>query len=148
MMFICEKGKDDFITGVSTPLATTDPKFKLWKLENNMVMSWLINSMTKEIGENFLLYNTAKEIWDAAKEIYSSNENISESFEIETVLHDLQQEHRWECPVDAKKYKEITEKKRIFKFLMGLNKDVDEVRGRIRIETIAQHLGDIFKTIL
>ena len=37
-----------------------------------MVMSWLINSMTNDIGENFLLYATAKEIWDAAKVAYST----------------------------------------------------------------------------
>ena len=31
--------------------------------------------MTNEIGENFLLYGTAKKIWDAARETYSSFEN-------------------------------------------------------------------------
>ena len=39
-----------------------------------MVMSWLINSMNNDIGENFLLYETAKDIWDAAKEIYSNKD--------------------------------------------------------------------------
>lgn len=47
--------------------------------------------MVNEIREIFLLYGTAKEIWDAAKEIYSSNENTSELFEIEGTLHDLRQ---------------------------------------------------------
>ncbi|KZV16011.1 hypothetical protein F511_14377 [Dorcoceras hygrometricum] len=56
-----------------------------------MVMSWIINSMTNEIGENFLLYGTTKEIWDAAKETYSNKENTSELFEIESILHDLRQ---------------------------------------------------------
>ena len=56
-----------------------------------MAMSWLINSMTNEIGENFLLYGTAKEIWDAVRETYSSSENTLELFEIEAALHDLRQ---------------------------------------------------------
>jgi hypothetical protein len=56
-----------------------------------MVMSWLINSVTNEIGENFLLYETAKEIWDAARETYSSSENTSELFEIDAAMHDLHQ---------------------------------------------------------
>ena len=56
-----------------------------------MVMSWLINSMTNDIGENFLLYGTTKEIWNAAKEMYSNNENTSELFEVESVLHDFRQ---------------------------------------------------------
>jgi hypothetical protein len=39
--------------------------------------------MTNEIGKNFLLYGTAKEIWEATRETYSSSENTSELFEIE-----------------------------------------------------------------
>lgn len=38
-----------------------------------MIVSCLINSINNEIGENFFLFGTAKEIWDAAaKETYSS----------------------------------------------------------------------------
>lgn len=47
--------------------------------------------MTTEIGENFLLYGTAKDIWDAAKETYSSSVNTSELFQMQAKLHDLQQ---------------------------------------------------------
>ena len=44
--------------------------------------------MNNNIGENFLLYETANEIWDAARETYSDNENTTELFEIEGTLHD------------------------------------------------------------
>ena len=54
-------------------------------------MSWLINSMVNEIGENFLLYATAQEIWEAAREAYSHVENTSELFEIESLLDYLKQ---------------------------------------------------------
>jgi hypothetical protein len=47
--------------------------------------------MTNEIGEKFLLYETTKKIWDAARETYSSSENTSKLFEIEAALHDLRQ---------------------------------------------------------
>ena len=70
MMFICGKGKDDYFTGEVIIPEKNDPKFRTWKTDNHMVMSWLINSMTNEIGENFLLYGTVKEIWDAARETY------------------------------------------------------------------------------
>ncbi|RVW94908.1 Retrovirus-related Pol polyprotein from transposon TNT 1-94 [Vitis vinifera] len=56
-----------------------------------MIMSWLINSMNNDIGENFLLFGTAKDIWDAAKETYSSSENTSELFQVESALHDFRQ---------------------------------------------------------
>ena len=62
MVFIYEKGMDDHLTSDVTPPKKEDPKFKAWKSENNMVMSWLINSMNNEIGENFMFKETIKEI--------------------------------------------------------------------------------------
>lgn len=80
MMFICGRGKDELLLETSSRPETSDPKFKAWKSENNLVMSWLINSMAPEIGENFLLYRSAKEIWEAARETYSSRDNTAELF--------------------------------------------------------------------
>ncbi|XP_024024880.1 uncharacterized protein LOC112092581 [Morus notabilis] len=140
LMFVRGKGNDDHLTGLSTSPGEKDPKYRSWRAEDSMVMSWLINSMINDIGENFLLYSTAKEIWDATKDTYSSKENTSELFGVETILHDLRQgetsldlfeEYTWESPSDGNRYRQIIEKKRVFKFLMGLNKDLDEVRGRI-----------------
>ncbi|KAH9696724.1 reverse transcriptase Ty1/copia-type domain-containing protein [Citrus sinensis] len=79
MMFICGKGKDDYLTSEAAMPEVSDPSFKRWKSENNMIMSWLINSMNNDIGENFLLFGTANDIWDAAKETYSSSENTSDT---------------------------------------------------------------------
>ena len=41
------------------------------------------------------------------------------------------EEYDWNCLEDGIKYQKIIEKKRLYKFLLGLNKDLDEVRGRI-----------------
>ena len=88
-MYVRGKGKADYLlTDVATP-EEKDSGYKTWMIENNMIMSWLVNSMTTEIGENFLLYSTAKEIWDAAKETYSNKDNSSKLVAIEGILHDL-----------------------------------------------------------
>lgn len=107
-----------------------------------MIMAWLINSMINEIGENFLLYSTAKEIWDAARDTYSSSDNTAELFAVGSILHDLRQGessvtvyynaltrywqqidlfeiHDWHCSEDKSRYQKIVETKRVFKFLMG-----------------------------
>lgn len=101
-----------------------------------------------------MYYSTAKEIWDAAKETYSNVDNTSAIFEVKSLLHDLQQDEstvteyfntftrywqqlniyeeiEWKCPEDNKQQKTLVEKDIIYKFLLGLNKDLDEVRGRI-----------------
>ena len=38
---------------------------------------------------------------------------------------------QWKCIEDLAKYKEIVEKKWLYKFLIGLNKNLDGMRGRI-----------------
>ncbi|KAK2991196.1 hypothetical protein RJ640_027168 [Escallonia rubra] len=91
MMFISGKGKDDYLTGAANPPRKDDPSFRMWKTENNMVMSWLINTMDNEIGQNFLFYDNAYEIWMAAKETYSNNDNTMELFDIKGAFHDLRQ---------------------------------------------------------
>ncbi|GMP56667.1 hypothetical protein CsSME_00021073 [Camellia sinensis var. sinensis] len=154
LMFIRGKEKDDYITGASALPETTASTYKRWIAENNMVMSWLVNSMTTDIGENFLSCDTAKEIWDMAKETFSDKENTSEIIQLESSLHNLRQDnltvteyfntltrlwrqldtfevHNWQCVADGLLYKKIVEGKRVFKFLLGLNTNLDEIRGRI-----------------
>lgn len=146
-MFICGKGKDEFLSSQNEQPKIIDLEFKKWKVDN-MVMSWLINSMTNEIGENFLLYETAHRFWDVVKETFSSKENALELSRIESVFAkvitqyfnnlsrhcqrlDLFEFYTWKGSSDATEYKEILEKKRTFKFLLCLNNDLDEVRERI-----------------
>lgn len=51
-----------------------------------MVMSWLINYMNNDIVENCLLFETKKDIRDAARENYSTNESTAEVFKIEGIV--------------------------------------------------------------
>ncbi|CAI8601215.1 unnamed protein product [Vicia faba] len=88
-IFLEGKGREGYTTGGSKCLEKGDKNFQKWKLENSQVMSWLLNTMTNEIGENFMFYDTAKEIWDAVKETYSNVDNTFVVFEIKNILHDL-----------------------------------------------------------
>lgn len=88
-VFISGQGKDDYITGEAAAPAKIDPKYKIWKTENMMVMSWLLNSMTPEISEYFMFYETAKDIWVNAKKTYSNSENKANFFELEAYVHNL-----------------------------------------------------------
>jgi len=45
--------------------------------------------MTNEIGENFMFYDIAKDIWDAVKEMCSNVDNTSVVFDIKNIIHDL-----------------------------------------------------------
>lgn len=58
MMFVSGKEKDDYLIGVAITPKKKDAKYKIGKAENNTVMSWLINSMSNDIGQNILFYDT------------------------------------------------------------------------------------------
>ena len=113
-------------------------------------------------------YETAHEIWEAVRETYSSSENTSKLFAIESVLHDLLQgdlivtqyfntlirhwqqlfeSHQWKCLEDNALYRKIVEQKRLFKFLMGLNKDLDYVRGRVMGTNPLPCLQEVFSEV-
>ena len=153
-IFLQGKGKEEYVTNDANRPKKDGADLTKWKLENSQVMSWLLNTMTNEIREDFMYYGTAKEIWNAAKETYLNVDNTSSIFEIKSLLHDLRQddctiteyfntlvrywwqldiyeEINWACTDDSKQYKALVEKDRIFKFLLGLNRDLKEMRGRI-----------------
>ncbi|KAF7821700.1 Retrovirus-related Pol polyprotein from transposon TNT 1-94 [Senna tora] len=169
IMFITGKGKEDYLTNSTKP-QPDDPKFKTWNAENQMVMSWLINSMDLEIGQDFMFFATAAEIWKAAKESYSDVENTAELFEIKGALHDLKQGElsvpqyfntlnqywlqldmfecpEWKCSEDAATYQKLVEKERIYKFLLGLNKSLDNIRGRILSVKPLPSLREVLSTV-
>ncbi|KAL7584880.1 uncharacterized protein LOC111901802 [Lactuca sativa] len=91
-IFIGGKGKEDYLSINLVQPDDKSPTYKKWKAENNMVMSWLLNSMTPEIGEQFMFYKTTSEIWEAARDTFSNQDNTSALFEIKGLLHDLVRE--------------------------------------------------------
>ncbi|GAV56878.1 UBN2_3 domain-containing protein, partial [Cephalotus follicularis] len=103
MMFISGKGKDDYLTSAAAPPPKGDPKFKSWRAENNMVISQGDLTVTQ-------YFNTLSRYWQQL---------------------DIFEELDWECPGDHLKYMKIMEKEMIVKFLVGRNKNLDKVRGRI-----------------
>ncbi|RVW94161.1 Retrovirus-related Pol polyprotein from transposon RE1 [Vitis vinifera] len=109
---------------------TTKPGFRKWKIENSMIMSWLINSMNNDIGENFLLFGTAKDIWDATKETYSSSENTSELFQVESALHDFRQGEQ-----------------SVTQYYNTLTRELDDVRGRIMGIKPLPSLREVFSEV-
>ncbi|KAF7810379.1 Retrovirus-related Pol polyprotein from transposon RE1 [Senna tora] len=163
-------GKDDYLSGVAKAPSQQDASYKKSWAENNMVMSWLVNSMTTEIGDNFLLYTTAHDIWEAARESYSTHEKSVEIFEVEYVLHNLNQgdmpvhqyhnslirywqkldlleSYNWSCSTDAQYFKKLVEEKRLYKFLLGLNETFEDVCGRILGRSSLPSLKEAFSEL-
>ena len=57
------------------------------------------------------------------------------------------EELHWKCSEDVLYYKKIVEKKHLYKFLIGLNKNLDEVRGRILSKQPLPSLREAFAEV-
>lgn len=55
--------------------------------------------------------------------------------------------HTWHCQEDANLYNSIIDKERIYNFVSGLNKELDEVRGRTLAMQPLPHIDDIFAEV-
>ncbi|KAK8691676.1 hypothetical protein V6N13_075176 [Hibiscus sabdariffa] len=133
-------------------------------------MTWLINSMIPTIGKTFLLYPSTAEIWNAARETYSSTNNIVELYRIKdqaTALKqdsmpitlyyntltaywqqlDLYENHDWADPKDTAQYQKIKTQRRVFQFLQGLNNNLDDVRGRVLATSPLPSIREAFATV-
>ena len=78
--FISGRGKTGYLDCTHKPVLPKEAGYQTWFVENSMVMTWLINSMEPEINQGYLLYTTAKEIWDAANQMYSNLGNDSKLY--------------------------------------------------------------------
>ncbi|GAV82860.1 UBN2_3 domain-containing protein, partial [Cephalotus follicularis] len=151
---IRERGKIGYITGKVQQPDVNDPINENWEFNNSIVMVWLINPMESHISRTYLFLRTAKAIGDVVNKNYSDLENAYQVFEIKNKLKDLRHgsmditeyynelqmlwqeldlhyQADWEGLEGNQKFKKHLEKERLYEFLAGLNRELDEVRGII-----------------
>ena len=57
------KTKLSFIDGTSTPPEGDAPQFANWKKADCLVLSWLLNSISKDISESFIYASSSRDLW-------------------------------------------------------------------------------------
>ena len=73
------KGKLKIVT--SAPPPSTEKGFKEWERDNYKVMTWIWNNMESTVIANFMFLDTAKEIWEVVRDMYSMK-NASRVFDV------------------------------------------------------------------
>ncbi|XP_060212306.1 uncharacterized protein LOC132639947 [Lycium barbarum] len=63
LIALSAKNKLGYIEGDSTIPSSDTPEFKLWSRCNDMVTSWLLNSLSKEIAGSVIYSKSAKKLW-------------------------------------------------------------------------------------
>ncbi|XP_061371198.1 uncharacterized protein LOC133313812 [Gastrolobium bilobum] len=70
-LVILAKGKMGYLEGRIKKPTENSPDYDDWEINNSLVIAWLTNSMEPQIGQTYLFFDTAKEIWDAVQQNYS-----------------------------------------------------------------------------
>ncbi|KAG7551468.1 Retrotransposon Copia-like N-terminal [Arabidopsis thaliana x Arabidopsis arenosa] len=142
-----------------------------WSRVNDVVRSWLMNSVSKTIGQSILYVKTAHGIWQKLLKIYKQN-NVPRLYRIEQKLAGLRQGSLdvntfytklvtiWEevksaqdfpicqcggcdCELD-RKWMDLFERNFVIKFLFGLNDSYEHIRESI---VMLDPLPDLEKTL-
>ena len=84
------KLKLGFIDGTTARPASTSPQLALWKRSNDLVISWILNSVSSDIRKSIVYMNTAQQIWEDLSNRYSQN-NVPRLFNLRKELASLTQ---------------------------------------------------------
>ena len=84
------KLKLGFIDGTLPAPATNSPQFVLWKRGNDLVISWILNSVSPDIKQSVVYMSKAKQIWDDLLTRYSLS-NVPRMFNLRNDLASLSQ---------------------------------------------------------
>ncbi|KAM3251916.1 hypothetical protein P3L10_005986 [Capsicum annuum] len=91
-MFIVLSAKNNLglIDGTILEPKLSDPLFPAWNRCNDMVISWLLHSLSREIAEIVIYFRSVREIWKELKDRFGQS-NGPKLYQLQKELSDLQQ---------------------------------------------------------
>nr|XP_009793770.1 PREDICTED: uncharacterized protein LOC104240599 [Nicotiana sylvestris] len=157
LIAISAKNKLGFINGTCGEPALNAAEHSQWSRCNDMVTSWLLNSLTKEIGDTVIYSRTAKDLWSSLEHRFGQSSG-AKLYHLQKEISKLAQgnssiagyfttlQRLWDeldslnshlgctcdCTFDGKKkIAKFMEDQRVIQFLMGLNDVYAQARGNI-----------------
>ncbi|KAA8532443.1 hypothetical protein F0562_032476 [Nyssa sinensis] len=165
------KNKLGFVNGTLTkPTNRSNPLYSAWERCNDMVLSWILNSVTKNIASSILYIDVAADVWKDLKERFSQG-NRPRIFQLKKALNSLTQDQMtvsdyftqlksyWDelanyrqlpqckCGV-VKNILEFQQEEYILQFLMGLNESFTAIKGQILLLDPLPSMNRVFALIV
>jgi hypothetical protein len=163
------KNKLGFLDGtIKKPEITATDKLLSWKRNNNIIASWIVNSLSKEIAATVLYSNSAAEIWNNLLHRFQQKNGLH-IFELKKQLLELRQgsvsahfthlkalwdelsDHtpQHQCTCDGvKPLLEHFHQEYVLHFLMGLNDNFSAIRGEILCMDPLPTIQQVFSLVL
>ncbi|KAF5465188.1 hypothetical protein F2P56_015217 [Juglans regia] len=126
-MVVISNNKLCFVNGALPPPPTSDPMHSAWIRCNTMILSWLLNAMSKEILSSVIYIDSTEEMWNDFKEMFAQS-NHPRIFQIRKNIASLTQEAS--C------------------FLMGLNESYAHLCSQILLSDPLPPINMVFSLVL
>ncbi|KAJ4717700.1 Retrovirus-related Pol polyprotein from transposon TNT 1-94 [Melia azedarach] len=166
------KNKLGFVDGSITRPTGTDPLLNSWIRNNNIVISWILNSVSKEISASVIFSQSAYEIWNDLKERFMQRNgprifqlrrelmnhtqgqlSVSAYFtKLKTIWEELNN-YRPACSCGKcscggiKNLADHYQMEYVMSFLMGLNDNFAQVRGQLLLMNPIPPINTVFALI-
>jgi hypothetical protein len=91
-----------FINGSTFSPEVNDPKYEAWLSKDQLIMSWILNSIERNLAKIFSLSESSLDLWDAIHDIYGNQNNSVRIFQIHREVANLHQEGKPFCSANRK----------------------------------------------
>ncbi|XP_061348596.1 uncharacterized protein LOC133293975 [Gastrolobium bilobum] len=136
LLALTAKNKLVFVDGTIVRPPSTDLLFSSWNRCNSMVISWILNSVPKDIADNLLYFSTGYKVWNDFKTRCSQDE-----------LQDYILLPSCTCGA-LHKIGASKEQDHVLQFLIGLNESFSSVRAQILLFEPLSSLTKVFSMVL
>ena len=170
MLALSAKNKFGFVDGSTERPNETSETFHNWNRVNSMVISWLLNSLSKDIAESVMFLQTAKDIWSELNQRYEQS-NGALIYQIQKQLFSINQgtddfstyftkiKRIWDelksiheipnCTCGtATQMNKFIEEQRLIQLLMGLNDSYKAIRGQILMMTPLPSISTVHSLLI
>ena len=160
------RSKLGFINGKEKAPVFDSPEYEIWLSKDQLVMSWILNSMERNIAEIFSYFESSLDLWEALRDMYGNQNNSARIFQIQQEVNALRQDGRpfvsllgnfkslWSelevyrpHTVDPVVLKKRTEEDRVFQVLASLGSEFEDLRCHILMSPELPSLKSVCSTI-
>ncbi|KAI5327777.1 hypothetical protein L3X38_027173 [Prunus dulcis] len=160
------RSKLGFVNGTIEAPEDSSPEYEAWLCKDQLVMSWLLNSMDPKLFEIFSFSESSLSLWKAVKDMYGNQNNAARVFQLKRNLASLQQGdksfvHHLGCmknmwneldmyrphTIDAAILLKRSEEDKIFHLLASLGSKYEDLRSHILMNPELPSFASVCTTI-
>ncbi|KAH0650535.1 hypothetical protein KY284_030447 [Solanum tuberosum] len=90
LISLSAKNKLGFINGICKKPQDDAPLIEQWRRCNDMVLAWLLNSLSREIAESVIYSQTAEDLWNELEQRYGQTDG-AKMFQLQRELNNISQ---------------------------------------------------------